>query len=324
MEEVTIDVDDEFSGSVIEKLSVRKGELVEIKSSGLGKTRILAKVPSRGLIGYQGEFMTDTRGTGVLHRVFHSWEPFKGPIPGRRQGVLISMENGNSVAFALAERSEGLALLANNKYALGLQISAATLNHIREKGYGDGKSLANLLADNPDGQALLTYNNCTVGSKISAEALNHTIEEGTGIGQSVAILLTKTDEGLKLLRHNNYALGKLIINRAEMAPDFDEGPRYFEDPEILLEFMKKFPDRRDDIKAEAPAYFEQLKRFSKLRGTCKELNGFKLTQGEEKGIPAYLEKEQMMALCRLSLLASEEKKVQMTQVIEKRSDDDNE
>ena len=101
VEEVTIDVDDEYSGVVIEKLSLRKGEMVELKSSGLGKTRIVSLVPSRGLIGYHSEFMTDTRGTGILNRVFNSWEPVKGSIPGRRQGVLISMENGISVAYAI-------------------------------------------------------------------------------------------------------------------------------------------------------------------------------------------------------------------------------
>ena len=101
VEEVTIDVDDEYSGVVIEKLSLRKGEMVELKTSGLGKTRIVSLVPSRGLIGYHSEFMTDTRGTGILNRVFHSWEPYKGSISGRRQGVLISMENGSSVAYAI-------------------------------------------------------------------------------------------------------------------------------------------------------------------------------------------------------------------------------
>ncbi|MBI6628371.1 translational GTPase TypA [Pontibaca salina] len=102
IEEATIDVDDDFSGTVIEKLTgVRKGELVEMKPAGAGKTRIVAHVPSRGLIGYHGEFMTDTRGTGVLNRVFHDWAPYKGTIPGRRAGVLISMENGQSVAYAL-------------------------------------------------------------------------------------------------------------------------------------------------------------------------------------------------------------------------------
>jgi GTP-binding protein len=102
VEEVTIDVDDEYTGAVIEKLTgPRKGEMVDMRPSGTGKTRIVALVPSRGLIGYHGEFLTDTRGTGVLNRVFHSWQPHKGPIPGRRAGVLISMEKGQSVAYAL-------------------------------------------------------------------------------------------------------------------------------------------------------------------------------------------------------------------------------
>jgi len=102
VEEATIDVDDEYSGVVIEKLTgARKGELVEMKPAGAGKTRIIAHVPSRGLIGYHGEFLTDTRGTGILNRVFHGWTEFKGPIPGRRAGVLISMENGDAVAYAL-------------------------------------------------------------------------------------------------------------------------------------------------------------------------------------------------------------------------------
>jgi len=102
IEEVTIDVDDEYSGAVIEKITgARKGELVEMKPAGAGKTRIIAHVPSRGLIGYHGEFLTDTRGTGVLNRVFHDWAPHKGAIPGRRAGVLISMENGQSVAYAI-------------------------------------------------------------------------------------------------------------------------------------------------------------------------------------------------------------------------------
>ena len=102
IEEVTVDVDDEYSGVVIEKLTgTRRGEMTEMKPAGAGKTRIIALVPSRGLIGYHGEFLTDTRGTGVLNRVFHSWAPHRGPIPGRRAGVLISMENGQSVAYAL-------------------------------------------------------------------------------------------------------------------------------------------------------------------------------------------------------------------------------
>ena len=84
IEEATIDVDDEYSGKVIEKLTgARKGELIEMKQVGAGKTRIVAHVPARGLIGYHGEFLTDTRGTGVLNRVFHDWAPYTGILPAR-------------------------------------------------------------------------------------------------------------------------------------------------------------------------------------------------------------------------------------------------
>ncbi|SDX60271.1 GTP-binding protein [Albimonas donghaensis] len=101
IEEVTVDVDDEFTGPVVDKMSQRKAEMTEMRPSGGGKTRIVFHAPARGLIGYHGEFLTDTRGTGIMNRVFHSWAEWKGPIPGRRHGVLISMENGDSVPFAL-------------------------------------------------------------------------------------------------------------------------------------------------------------------------------------------------------------------------------
>ncbi len=102
IEEVTIDVDEEFAGIVIEKLTgPRRGALVEMRSTGQSKTRLVFLVPSRGLLGYHGEFLTDTRGTGVLNRVFHGWAPFKGPIQGRRNGVLVSLETGTAVAYAL-------------------------------------------------------------------------------------------------------------------------------------------------------------------------------------------------------------------------------
>jgi len=102
VEEVTVDVDDEYTGAVVEKLTgPRKGDLVEMKPAGVGKTRIIAHVPSRGLIGYHGEFLTDTRGSGVLNRIFHGWTPHRGPIQGRRQGVLVSMGSGTAVAYSL-------------------------------------------------------------------------------------------------------------------------------------------------------------------------------------------------------------------------------
>jgi GTP-binding protein len=101
IEEVTIDVDDPYTGVVIEKISLRKGELQDMRPTGAGKTRIVFLAPSRGLIGYHGEFLTDTRGTGVINRMFHSFAPHKGPLEGRRNGVLISTGDGEAVAYAL-------------------------------------------------------------------------------------------------------------------------------------------------------------------------------------------------------------------------------
>jgi GTP-binding protein len=101
IEEVTVDVDEEYSGIVIEKLSARKAELQDMGPSGTGKTRITLMAPSRSLIGYQGEFLTDTRGSGVLNRVFSHYEPYKGAIEGRRNGVLISNSDGETASYAL-------------------------------------------------------------------------------------------------------------------------------------------------------------------------------------------------------------------------------
>ena len=101
IEEVVIDVDEEFSGVVVEKLGARKGDLIDMRQSGGGKQRMVFHAPSRSLIGYHGEFMTDTRGTGVMNRLFHGYAPYKGVIAGRRNGVIISLEKGASVAYAL-------------------------------------------------------------------------------------------------------------------------------------------------------------------------------------------------------------------------------
>jgi GTP-binding protein len=101
IEEVTIDVDDPYTGVVIEKISLRKGELQDMRPTGAGKTRIVFLAPSRGLIGYHGEFLTDTRGTGVINRMFHGFAPHKGALEGRRNGVLISTGDGEAVAYAL-------------------------------------------------------------------------------------------------------------------------------------------------------------------------------------------------------------------------------
>ncbi|MBV8410724.1 MAG: translational GTPase TypA, partial [Alphaproteobacteria bacterium] len=101
VEEVVIDVDDAYTGAVVEQISQRKGELQDMRPSGAGKTRLVFHAPSRGLIGYHGEFLTDTRGTGVMNRLFHSYGPYRGPIPGRRNGALIANAEGAAVAYAL-------------------------------------------------------------------------------------------------------------------------------------------------------------------------------------------------------------------------------
>ncbi len=101
IEEVVIDVDDEFSGVVIEKMTKRKATITEMKPSGIGKTRIVFSAPSRGLIGYLSEFRTDTRGTGIMNRVFDKYDSYRGPITQYRPGVLVSMEAGSTTTYAL-------------------------------------------------------------------------------------------------------------------------------------------------------------------------------------------------------------------------------
>ncbi|WP_170403047.1 translational GTPase TypA [Ruegeria arenilitoris] len=159
IEEVTIDVDDEFSGAVIEKVTgARKGELVEMRPAGVGKTRIIAHVPSRGLIGYHGEFLTDTRGTGVLNRVFHGWAPHKGPIPGRRAGVLISMENGQAVAYALWNLEERGRMFVGPQTDVyqGMIIGEHSRDNDLEVNPLKGKKLTNVRASGSDDAVRLT------------------------------------------------------------------------------------------------------------------------------------------------------------------------
>ncbi|KPL69722.1 GTP-binding protein TypA [Erythrobacter sp. SG61-1L] len=105
-ETVVIDVDDEFSGTVVEKMQRRKAELTDMRPSGLGKTRITFSAPSRGLIGYHGEFLSDTRGTGIMNRLFEKYAPYKGKIEGRQNGVLISNCTGEAVGYALNSLEE--------------------------------------------------------------------------------------------------------------------------------------------------------------------------------------------------------------------------
>ncbi len=117
-ETVVIDVDDEHSGTVVEKMAVRKGELTDMRPSGGGKTRITFSAPSRGLIGYHGEFLSDTRGTGIMNRLFEKYGPHKGNIEGRKNGVLISNGAGEAVAYALGPLEERGILMVSPGEAL--------------------------------------------------------------------------------------------------------------------------------------------------------------------------------------------------------------
>ncbi len=159
IEEVTIDVDDTYSGAVIEKITgPRRGDLVEMRPAGAGKTRIVAQVPSRGLIGYHGEFLTDTRGTGVLNRVFHDWQPWRGPIPGRRAGALVSIETGQSVAFALFNLEERgrMFIGAQEQVYGGMIIGEHSRENDLEVNPLKGKKLTNIRASGSDEAVRLT------------------------------------------------------------------------------------------------------------------------------------------------------------------------
>jgi GTP-binding protein len=158
IEEVTVDVDEEHAGVVVEKLSQRRGELVDMRTGAGGKTRIIAHVPSRGLIGYHGEFLTDTRGTGVLNRVFHGWAPHRGPMPGRRNGVLVSMENGVSVAYALfnLEDRGKFFIGSGEKVYSGMILGEHSRDNDLEVNPLKGKKLTNIRAAGKDDAVVLT------------------------------------------------------------------------------------------------------------------------------------------------------------------------
>jgi len=117
-ETVVIDVDDEFSGTVVDKMNQRKAEMTDMRPSGGGKTRITFSAPSRGLIGYHGEFLSDTRGTGIMNRLFEKYGPHKGNIEGRKNGVLISNGNGEAQSYALGPLEERGILFVGHGEAL--------------------------------------------------------------------------------------------------------------------------------------------------------------------------------------------------------------
>ena len=157
IEEVTIDVDADYASPVIDALNQRKAEMLDMRTSTAGKTRLLFLAPSRGLIGFQGKFLTETRGTGVLNRVFHSYAPYKGDITGRRNGALISTETGQAVAYALFNLQDRGVMFVNpqDKVYEGMVVG----EHNRDNDLGvnvlKGKKLTNVRASGSDDAILL-------------------------------------------------------------------------------------------------------------------------------------------------------------------------
>ncbi|HLJ20008.1 MAG TPA: translational GTPase TypA [Stellaceae bacterium] len=158
IEEVVIDVDEEFSGIVVDKISRRKGELREMRPSGGAKQRLSFLAPTRGLIGYQGEFLTDTRGTGIMSRLFHGYAPYKGPVEGRRTGVLISTADGAAVAYALwnLEDRGPMFVTPGTQVYEGMIIGQHTRDNDLEVNPIKGKQLTNIRTTAKDEAVRLT------------------------------------------------------------------------------------------------------------------------------------------------------------------------
>ncbi|WP_332119376.1 translational GTPase TypA [Azorhizobium caulinodans] len=158
IEEVVIDVDEEYSGTVVQKMSERRAEMVEMRPSGGNRQRLLFHAPTRGLIGYQSELLTDTRGTAIMNRLFHSYQPFKGDIPGRINGVLISNEQGEAVAYALwnLEDRGPMVIEPGWKVYQGMIIGIHNRDNDLEVNVLKGKKLTNIRTTSKDEAVRLT------------------------------------------------------------------------------------------------------------------------------------------------------------------------
>jgi GTP-binding protein len=158
IEETIIDVDEEFSGVVVQKLSERKGELREMRPSGGGRLRLVFHVPTRGLLGYQSELLTDTRGTAVMNRLFHAYAPYRGEISGRRTGVLISNGNGETAAYALFNlQDRGPFMIGpQTRVYIGMIVGEHTRGNDLEVNVTKGKKLTNVRASGKDEAVQLT------------------------------------------------------------------------------------------------------------------------------------------------------------------------
>ena len=158
VEEVTIDVDEEFSSTVVDSMNRRKAKMMDMRSAGTGKSRIVFHAPSRGLIGYQSRFLTQTRGTGVLNRVFHEYAPYSGDIPGRRNGALIASETGTAVAYALFNLQDRGVMFIDPQTPVyhGMIVGEHSRDNDLEINVLKGKKLTNIRASGSDEAVILT------------------------------------------------------------------------------------------------------------------------------------------------------------------------
>ncbi|MCB1782571.1 MAG: translational GTPase TypA, partial [Alphaproteobacteria bacterium] len=152
VEEVTIDVDEEYSSAVVDQMNRRKAEMQDMRTSAGGKTRLVFLAPSRGLIGYQSRFLTDTRGTGVLNRIFHSYAPYKGDIPQRHHGALISTETGTAVAYAIFGLQDRGSMFIGHQTPVyqGMIVGEHSRDNDLEVNVLKGKKLTNMRASGSD------------------------------------------------------------------------------------------------------------------------------------------------------------------------------
>jgi GTP-binding protein len=158
IEEVVIDVDEGHSGIIVQKLSERRGDMMEMRPSGGGRLRLVFHVPTRGLLGYQSELLTDTRGTAVMNRLFHAYAPYKGEIPGRRNGVLISTDSGEAIAYALwnLEARGPMMIEPGWKVYRGMIVGEHTRGNDLEVNVLKGKKLTNIRTTAKDEAVRLT------------------------------------------------------------------------------------------------------------------------------------------------------------------------
>src|SRR6187402_3427088 len=158
IEEVVIDVDEEHSGIVVQKMSERKAEMVELRPSGGNRLRLVFYAPTRGLIGYQSELLTDTRGTAIMNRLFHGYKPFKGEIEGRRNGVLISNDQGEAVAYAMFKLEDRGPMMIEPGWKVykGMIVGEHTRENDLEVNVLKGKKLTNIRTTSKDEAVRLT------------------------------------------------------------------------------------------------------------------------------------------------------------------------